>query len=81
MDKIRGTICFFLGLGLVVYMRWGLIGIILEGFGFLNLFGNFLPVVLTVCRQVPFLATILDLPGISHFANFVVGSQKPKYSV
>lgn len=79
-DRIRGTICFFLGIALVL-MRWGLIGICIEAFGFLNLFGNFLPTVLTVGRQIPGLKVILDLPGLSQFADFVVGKTRPKYSV
>lgn len=62
-------------------MRWGLIGMALEGFGFLNLFGNFLPTVLTVARQLPGLRTILDFPVISHAADFIAGKTRPKYSV
>jgi hypothetical protein len=36
--KIRGSIVFFLGIVLVV-IGWAKIGIFLEGFGFVNLFG------------------------------------------
>ena len=79
-DRIRGTICFFLGIALVI-MRWGLIGICVEGFGFLNLFGNFLPTVLTVARQIPGLSTVLDFPIVSQAADFVAGKTRPKYSV
>ena len=79
-DRIRGTICFFLGIVLVT-MRWGLIGMSLEIFGFFNLFGNFLPIALTVARQIPGLSRILDLPGISHACEFIVGKNRPKYSV
>ena len=79
-DRLRGTICFFLGIALVV-MRWGLIGMALEGFGFLNLFGNFLPTVLTVARQLPGLRTILDFPILSQAADFIAGKTRPKYSV
>ena len=62
-------------------MRWGLIGMALEGFGFLNLFGNFLPTVLTVARQLPGLRTVLDFPVISQAADFIAGKTRPKYSV
>jgi len=81
-DKIRGTVFIVVGIFLVL-MRgwWGLVGILFEGFGFLNLFGNFLPVALSVARQVPFLCVILDLPGISQAADFVAGKTRPKYSV
>jgi hypothetical protein len=79
-DRIRGTICLALGIFLVL-MKWGLFGIVLEGFGFLNLFGNFLPVALNLARQVPFLSVILELPGISQTADFIAGKTRPKYSV
>jgi hypothetical protein len=65
----------------LVLMRYGIIGIGIEMFGFLNLFGNFLPTVLTVARQIPGLAYVLDLPGVSQLANFITGSTKPRYSV
>jgi hypothetical protein len=64
-------------------MKWGMVGIIVEAFGFLNLFGNFLPTVLIVAKQVPILSKVLELPGISHAADFIVGgkSSQSRYSV
>ena len=79
-DRIRGTVCFVLGI-ILVLLRWGLFGIVLEGFGFLNLFGNFLPIVLTVGRQIPGLSIVLDLPVISHAADYLAGKTRPKCSV
>ena len=79
-DRIRGTICFFLGIALVL-MKWGVIGMCLEAFGFLNLFGNFLPTVLTVGRQIPILSNILDFPIVSQAADYIAGKTRPKYSV
>ncbi len=35
--KLRGTCTFFVGMGLVMY-GWPVIGILVEGFGFMNLF-------------------------------------------
>lgn len=77
---MRGTICLLLGVVLVL-MRWGVVGIVLEGFGFLNLFGNFLPVALNILRQIPYVSAVLDLPGIAHAADFIAGKTRPKYSV
>jgi hypothetical protein len=65
----------------MVIMRWGLIGMCIEGFGFLNLFGNFLPTVLAVARQIPGLSTVLDLPVVAQAADFIAGKTRPKYSV
>ena len=80
--KMRGTALFFLGIFLIVFMRWGLVGMIVEGFGFMNLFGNFLPIALTAARQVPLLSTFLSYPGISNVADFICGAAtKPKFSV
>ena len=69
-DRIRGTVYSFLGI-LLVTLRWGLFGLILEGFGFLNLFGNFLPTVLLVGRQVPGLSTVLNTPGIAQTVDYI----------
>lgn len=37
-QKIRGTICFFLGM-LMVFCKWTILGMIVEVIGFINLFG------------------------------------------
>lgn len=37
-QKIRGTVCFLGGI-ILVFCRWPFIGVIVETFGFLNLFG------------------------------------------
>mmetsp|Transcript_18890 Transcript_18890/g.38129 ORF Transcript_18890/g.38129 Transcript_18890/m.38129 type:complete len:141 (-) Transcript_18890:18-440(-) len=79
-DRIRGTICFFAGIALVL-MRWGVVGMCVEIFGFLNLFGNFLPTVLAVGRQIPILSTILDFPIVAQAADYIAGKTRPKYSV
>ena len=41
-QKLRGTICFFGGI-LLVFFKWPFVGIIVETFGFLNLFGYVYP--------------------------------------
>lgn len=73
MDRIRGTICFFLGI-ILVTLRWGLLGLLLEGFGFLNLFGNFLPYVVMIGRQVPGLSVLLNFPFVSQAADYLAGT-------
>ena len=45
--KAKGTACFLGGIALVLY-GWAMVGIIVEGWGFLNLFGDFFPTALCV---------------------------------
>ena len=62
--KIRGTVCFLLGI-VLVFLKWPVIGICVELFGFIIIFGDFFPIVITFLRQLPILGNILNLPGIS----------------
>ena len=62
-------------------MKWGLFGMCLEGFGILNLFGNFLPTVLAVGRQIPYIGPFLYLPVVAQTVDFLVGKTRPKYYV
>ncbi|KAH9971090.1 hypothetical protein BGW80DRAFT_1323504 [Lactifluus volemus] len=39
-NKLRGTVCFLEGIVFVfVFLKWPAIGVLMEMFGFLNLFG------------------------------------------
>mmetsp|Transcript_29291 Transcript_29291/g.75493 ORF Transcript_29291/g.75493 Transcript_29291/m.75493 type:complete len:160 (+) Transcript_29291:186-665(+) len=60
-DKLPGTICFFLGI-VLVFARWPRIGILVEGFGIINLFGNFFPIVLAFARRLPYISKVLEHP-------------------
>ncbi|GBC02788.1 hypothetical protein RclHR1_04820006 [Rhizophagus clarus] len=75
-NKIRGTICFFGGI-LLVFLKWPKTGIIVEFFGFLNLFGDFFPVVISFLRKVPVIGTLLSAPYISHVVDRFTGSKLP----
>jgi Got1/Sft2-like family len=37
-EKVRGTVCFLGGVVLVL-LKWPFVGVIIEAFGFVNLFG------------------------------------------
>jgi len=74
-QKIRGTVCFFGGV-LLVFFKWPFVGVIIETFGFLNLFGDFFPVVLTFLRQLPVIGTLLNLPYIRMVADRLAGSRQ-----
>lgn len=84
-EKLRGSICFFLGFFCVIIMRWGLIGMLLQGFGAISLFipdRSLFPSLLAMARQLPVVGKVLDLPGVSHVADLIAGkASRPKYSV
>ena len=63
---------FFLGIVLVM-RRWGMVGMIVEGFGFINLFGNFFPAALQFARSLPVLGDVLSAPYISPAIDYIVG--------
>lgn len=55
-------------------MKWPILGIIVEVFGFINLFGDFFPVVLGFLRQLPVVGSVLRGPYIGPVSsiNFVL---------
>jgi len=69
--KLKGTACFLGGIGLVV-IGWAFIGMLVEIFGFINLFGDFFPIVLAFLRRLPIIGTVLSLPGIKNLTDSIV---------
>jgi len=69
--KLKGTACFLGGIGLVV-IGWAFIGMLVEIFGFINLFGDFFPIVLAFLRRLPVIGTVLSLPGIKNLTDSIV---------
>jgi len=62
--KLRGTTCFIFGIFLVI-VGWAFIGLVVELFGFINLFGDFFPIVIAFLRRLPLIGNVLNLPFIS----------------
>ncbi|KND04625.1 uncharacterized protein SPPG_00342 [Spizellomyces punctatus DAOM BR117] len=75
-EKMRGTICFLGGVCLV-FARWAVVGIVVEAIGFVNLFGDFFPVVIGFLRKMPVIGSVLNTPGISHVIDKLMGSKLP----
>jgi len=73
-QKLRGSLCFFGGI-LLVFFKWPIIGILVETFGFLNLFGDFFPVILSFLRQLPVIGQILSLPYIRTIVDRLAGAR------
>eukprot|EP00842_Homolaphlyctis_polyrhiza_P005505 jgi/Hompol1/5956/HPOL_004775-RA len=74
--KLAGTVCFFLGV-VLVFLKWPFVGVCVECFGFINLFGDFFPVVVGLLRRLPVIGPILNAPGISTVIDKVTGSKLP----
>jgi hypothetical protein len=56
--KARATGCLALGL-VLVFVGWPILGIVLEIFGLLNLFGNMFPVAFAILKQMPVIGDLL----------------------
>lgn len=70
--RLRGTICFFLGIALVLY-RWALVGILVQGVGAVELFAKFLPMVVSLLERAPYVGPVLRAPGVSRAVDFLSG--------
>jgi hypothetical protein len=74
-DRLKGTVCFFVGI-LLLFVTWPPIGLAVELFGFLNLFGDFFPVIVSFLRGLPLIGTFLSLPGVSRIVDQFAGSKQ-----
>ena len=74
--KLRGTICFLLGITMVLY-GWAVIGMLIEVFGILNLFGNFFPIIIVFIRQTPIIGPLISKPPISTWIDSAFGQCLP----
>mmetsp|Transcript_9081 Transcript_9081/g.11536 ORF Transcript_9081/g.11536 Transcript_9081/m.11536 type:complete len:202 (-) Transcript_9081:54-659(-) len=57
--KARATGCLIVGI-LLVFVGHPILGILLEVFGLLNLFGNMFPVLMVLVKQLPFVGGLFD---------------------
>ena len=57
--KSRATGCLALGIFLV-FVGWPILGIALEVFGLLNLFGNMFPIFMVILKQMPIVGNLLN---------------------
>nr|CCC94285.1 putative predicted to be involved in ER-Golgi transport [Trypanosoma congolense IL3000] len=54
----RASGCFFFGMFLIV-MKFSLLGLLVQGFGGLNLFGNFFPMIARVLESFPLIGPVM----------------------
>jgi Got1/Sft2-like family len=71
--KARGSIFFFVGMALVL-VGFPVVGVLLEGFGFINLFGDFFPVAVSFMRRMPVVGNMLSAPPIKRLADRIAGT-------
>jgi hypothetical protein len=67
-DRLRGIVAFFGGIFLVM-CRWGLVGMILQLYGIVYLFGQFFPIVAQSLRNAPVIGQIFQIPAVERFFN------------
>ncbi|KAI5958524.1 GOT1 [Candida pseudojiufengensis] len=70
--KIRGTICFGLGIILILIKR-SFIGFIVESFGILGLFGDFFGTIIQFLRSIPYIGDVLNNPFIAPTVDRLAG--------
>ncbi|CBH16397.1 putative S. cerevisiae Got1 homologue [Trypanosoma equiperdum] len=66
----RASCCFFIGMLLIMLGR-SLIGLMIQGFGTLNLFGNFFPMVARVLESVPLLGPVMLSPPVQKLLSLL----------
>ncbi|CAK7238997.1 MAG: Golgi Transport [Sporothrix thermara] len=59
-QKVKGTAAFFSGL-LLILMRWPLIGFLVELYGIMVLFGDFLGTIAAFARNVPVIGPYIGM--------------------
>mmetsp|Transcript_15861 Transcript_15861/g.44356 ORF Transcript_15861/g.44356 Transcript_15861/m.44356 type:complete len:140 (+) Transcript_15861:419-838(+) len=60
---------FFLGGAILVIIGWPMIGMILEGYGFIVLFSGFFPTVIMFLKKIPGASVLLDNPAFKSILN------------
>lgn len=78
--KLRGVVCFFGGV-LLVLVRWPVVGMLIELIGIFEMFGTFLPMVVDVLRRVPYLGACLKFAPVARAVDFLSGKKAKRAPV
>ena len=70
-ERLKGSLCFFGGV-FILLLGWPILGMIIEVYGFVTVFGGFFPMAINFLRCVPIVSSILALPGISGVCDSIV---------
>ncbi|OWB82787.1 hypothetical protein B5S33_g1415 [[Candida] boidinii] len=71
-QKIRGSVCFLLGIFLIFTKR-SFLGFLIESFGILGLFGDFFAVIVQFLRSLPIIGPLLSHPVIAPVLDRIAG--------
>lgn len=75
-DRLRGIIAFFGGIFLVM-CRWGMVGMILQLYGIVYLFGQFFPIAAQSLQNAPVIGSIFRNPSVDRFFSSFGSSVLP----
>eukprot|EP00003_Mantamonas_plastica_P002320 TRINITY_DN1175_c0_g1_i10.p3 TRINITY_DN1175_c0_g1~~TRINITY_DN1175_c0_g1_i10.p3 ORF type:complete len:144 (+),score=7.94 TRINITY_DN1175_c0_g1_i10:654-1085(+) len=72
LSKWQATLCFFGGI-LLILKGWTFIGLFIELYGVVRLFGAIFPQVLSVLRNLPIVGSIFRAPWLKRMASQAAG--------
>ena len=76
-NSMRGIAAFFVGVVLVL-LKWGLVGMLLQAAGLVDMFGTFFWRIVDFLRGMPYVSTVLNFPGIKQVVDLLANaSAKP----
>lgn len=78
-DRLRATACFAIGI-LMVMFGWCFIGLLVQGFGGLNLFGNFFPMIARMLEMTPIIGPVMRSPPVQKLLG-MAGLAAPERNV
>mmetsp|Transcript_14132 Transcript_14132/g.28173 ORF Transcript_14132/g.28173 Transcript_14132/m.28173 type:complete len:140 (-) Transcript_14132:71-490(-) len=79
-DRLRGIVSFFGGVFLVL-MRWPVVGMVMQFYGLVYLFGQFFPIAAASLRDSPVIGSIFRIPAVESYLNSFGGSRRGRAPV
>lgn len=79
-ERMRGIIAFFGGVFLVM-VRWPVIGMALQLYGLVYLFGQFFPIAAQSMKDTPVIGELFRLPAVERFFDSFGGKSKRRAPV
>lgn len=80
-DRALGILCFLFGILLVFLWRWTVVGMAIEVFGLLDMFGTFLPNVVATLRYLPVVGPIVSHPIVTSIVDRLSSKQQRRSGV